>query len=179
VYDQEKGASTGQIIEWLKTSPGGRCVYRCDNTAVDHQAVNMSFEGGPTASFTMTAFASGRDIEIFGTRARLIGGDFLRYGPDHCDIIVNEHETGNVQKFYVDQAANDAYSGHGGADSGLVNALYQEMMKPRPEDMSSSIHRSVESHVMGYAAEESRRTGKTVVLDEYYRAKVGTDRPKT
>ncbi len=177
VYDEEKDASVEQIREWLTTSPWGRCVYRCDNTAVDHQVVSMSFEGGPTATFTMTAFASGRDIEIFGTRARLIGGDFLHYGPDRCDIIVREHETSNVQKCYVDRAANDAYAGHGGADTGLVNALYHEMSKPQAEDMSSSIHKSVESHLMGYAAEESRRSGRTIVLDEYYRRVVGADRP--
>lgn len=51
------------------------------------------------------------------------------------------------------------------------------MMKPRPEDMLSSIHKSVESHVMGYAAEQSRRSGATVVLDDFYAEQVGAPRP--
>lgn len=100
VYDQEKGATVEQIRDWLKTSPWGRCVYRCDNTAVDHQVVNLRFAGAATASFTMTAFSSGRDIEIFGTKARLIGGEFLQHSSDHADIIVHQHDCGNVQKFW-------------------------------------------------------------------------------
>ena len=40
----------------LKAGPYGCCVYACDNNMVDHQVVNMEFEGGKTVGFTMTAF---------------------------------------------------------------------------------------------------------------------------
>jgi hypothetical protein len=43
------------------------------------------------------------------------------------------------------------------------------MSKARPEDMESSLQKSVESHVMGFAAEESRRTGRTMDLAEFRR----------
>src|SRR6185295_4756990 len=59
-------------LEQLKTSPYGRCVYRCDNDVVDHQVVNFEYEGGVTGTFTMTAFLKGnRHLRLHGTEASL------------------------------------------------------------------------------------------------------------
>jgi len=165
VFDRAYEADDGEIRQWLSKSPWGRCVYRCDNTAVDHEVVSMEFENAATATFTMTAFEDGRHIEICGTKARLRGGEFVKHA-SRADIIVTEHASRAETRFCVGDFGG-GYGGHGGADAGLVRALYGEMIKSDPKQMRSSITQSVESHVMGFAAEESRLTGNSVVLDEF------------
>ncbi len=172
VYDEAGGASLEDIRQWLSRSPWGRCVYRCGNTAVDHQVVNLSFAGGSTATFTMTAFESGRNIDIYGTQARLHGGDFYKHNAGF-EIIVTEHASGAVSRFDAGRPAGGGYAGHGGGDGGLVAALYHEMMKDDPAQMRSSLALSVESHVMGFAAEEARLTGRVIHLEEFRRRHAG------
>jgi predicted dehydrogenase len=165
VYDQEPGASNEQINAWLAQSPWGRCVYKCDNTAVDHQVVAMRFGGAATATFTMTAFDGGRNLEIFGTKAVLRGGDWHKQ-IGGAEIVVTEHSHGNATRYNISPMVG-GYDGHGGGDPGLVIALYDEMMKDDPAAMRSSIHTSVQSHLIGYAAEQARRTGETIDLAKF------------
>jgi hypothetical protein len=65
----------------VKDGPYGRCVYHCDNDVVDHQVVDIEFEGGQTAAFTMTAFtkpALQRQTSIFGTHGEIFcDGDHI------------------------------------------------------------------------------------------------------
>lgn len=163
VMDRSDNVSEAEVAEWLKTSPWGRCVYRCDNDAVDHQVLAMRFAGGATGTFTMTAFDSGRDITICGTHATLRGGESVKSQSGH-DIIVQEH-SGNTTRYGV-RIEEGGYGGHGGADVGLVNALDREMRKPIGE-MRSGLPASIESHLMGYAAEESRHSGRTICLADF------------
>ena len=162
IYDRAKTATDAEIIAWLRTSPWGRCVYHCDNTAVDHQTVNMQFASGATGTFTMTAFSEGRDLAIFGTKARLLAGERVKRTAG-CDIIIEDHATHALQRITIDHE-KDGW--HGGGDAGLVRMLYSELNKPRSQDMESSLQKSVESHLMGFAAEESRQTGRTLNLAE-------------
>ena len=64
-----------EIVEALKTGPYGRCVYECDNDVVDHQVVNMEFDGDCTVTFTMNAFnEGGRYTRIFGSKGEIVAG---------------------------------------------------------------------------------------------------------
>lgn len=169
VFDRAQEASVEEITAWLRTSPWGRCVYRCDNDAVDRQVLAMEFEGGLTGTFTMTAFENGRHVEIYGTRGVLKGGETYRkhFG---AHLIVLPHEGEPVR--YTVQAEDGGYELHCGGDPGLVNALYDEMTKPPGAPLEAGIDSTVHSHILAFAAEESRLTGRIVDLEEFRAASV-------
>jgi len=164
VFDRAKDATTDEIVAWLRTSPWGRCVYRCDNDAVDRQVLAMEFEGGVTGTFTMTAFENGRHIEVYGTRGVLKGGETYRHHFG-THLIFLPHEGEAVR--YTVQAEDGGYELHGGGDAGLVNALYDEMTRHTGAPLEAGLDSTVHSHLIAFAAEEARLTGRTVDLDEF------------
>jgi hypothetical protein len=58
-------------------------------------------------------------------------------------------------------------SGHGGGDPGIVDALYKYLTDEISEEGLSEIGISVDNHMIAFAAEESRLTGKVVEMEEY------------
>ena len=164
VFDRAEEASAKEITEWLKTSPWGRCVYRCDNDAVDRQVLAMEFEDGVTGTFTMTAFENGRHIEVYGTRGVLKGGEtYKRHFGAH--LVFFPHEGEPVR--YTVQDEEGGYELHGGGDQGLIDALYDEMTKPPGAPLEAGLDSTVHSHLMTFAAEEARVTGRVVDLEEF------------
>uniref|UniRef100_A0A670ZN17 Uncharacterized protein n=1 Tax=Pseudonaja textilis TaxID=8673 RepID=A0A670ZN17_PSETE len=82
VVCSNSGSDIETLTEALRLGPYGRCVYDCDNDVVSHQVVNMEFEGGATAAFTMVAFTEKLGVRmttIYGTKGELSckgeGGD--------------------------------------------------------------------------------------------------------
>jgi len=167
VYDRAHEATPEEITAWLRTSPWGRCVYRCDNDAVDRQVLAMEFEGGVTGTFTMTAFENGRHIEVYGTRGVLKGGETYRHHFG-AHLILFPHEGPPVR--YTVQAEDGGYELHGGGDAGLVNALYGEMTQPPGAPLAAGLDSTVHSHLITFAAEESRLTGRVVDVEEFQKA---------
>ncbi|MBB5778213.1 Gfo/Idh/MocA family protein [Nonomuraea jabiensis] len=152
--------SEAGVLEALRTGPYGRCVYACDNDVVDHQVVNMEFEGGTTASFTMTAFtpALHRQTRIFGTRGWIEGdGDRLTV----FDFVTGREETVDTRS----TGDPTARGGHGGGDEGLVDAFLTAVATGDRSSILSSPGESLHSHLIAWAAERSRLHGKTVTLE--------------
>jgi predicted dehydrogenase len=166
VYDRAQEAGGAEVVEWLRSSPWGRCVYRCDNDAVDRQVLAMEFEGGITGTFTMTAFGKGRHLELYGTRGVLKGGETYRnhFG---AHLVLFPHEGEPVR--YTVQAEDGGYELHGGGDAGLVNALYDEMTQPSGQPLAAGLESTLHSHVLAFGAEAARVTGRAVELDKFER----------
>ncbi|MBR4900562.1 MAG: Gfo/Idh/MocA family oxidoreductase [Victivallales bacterium] len=145
------------ILDALRNGPYGRCVYACDNDVVDNQIVNMIFDNGSTVSMTMTAFNahSGRLTRIFGTRGSI--------DTDSNTMTLFDFLTD--KKTVIDTAVkNDGgiLSGHGGGDNGLMDAFVSAVAEQDPSKILSGTDETLESHLMVFAAEESRKNGKVM-----------------
>lgn len=136
-----------------KNSQYSRCVFRCDNDVVDHQVVNMLFEGNVTAQLTMTAFSKEchRCIKIHGTLGEIV-----------ADMEENKIE---VKPFLADDRVIDLtkicddFSVHGGGDKLLFEDFISYVTGGAPTETRTTLEDSLISHKMSFAAEESRLSG--------------------
>jgi predicted dehydrogenase len=148
------------LDEALASGPYGRCVYACDNDAVDHQVVALEFPGGTTATFTMTAFSrpADRSTRLFGTRAELAG--------DGETIRVYDFLTRSERLITPPPAgAMNAAAGHGGGDAGLMDAFTSAVATGNRELISSGPRESLASHLAVLAAERARLNGTVEDID--------------
>lgn len=153
------------VMEALKTGPYGRCVYHCDNNVVDHQVVSMRFESGITATLTMHGHSheEGRTVRIEGSQATLLG----KFSYSQAWIEVHPHLPGKVTR-YTFPTIIDSGAGHGGGDEGVMRAFVGVM---RGEQVPlTSARDALESHLMAFAAEESRLARKTIDLQTHREA---------
>ena len=65
---------------------------------------------------------------------------------------------------YICYADEYKDAGHGGGDYGLVRDFVEAVAFEDPGKLSSSIADSIESHVMGFAAEKSRKSNSKAVV---------------
>ena len=65
--------------------------------------------------------------------------------------------------------SDEAKSGHGGGDYGIMHDFVQAVSQQDVSLLTSNIEASMESHLMGFKAEESRLNGGKVVelISEY------------
>src|SRR5699024_4440009 len=157
-------ASNEGIIKALQETDYGRCVYQHDNNVVDHQVVNMEFEDGATATFSMCGFTreQTRIVQIMGTKGE-IRGNMEDNSISIYDFLTKEE---TVIKF------DNPIGGHGGGDKGIMRTFLHEIDNGTGESVSSA-EVSVRSHLMAFAAEASRlKNGESIELDTYYKEMV-------
>jgi predicted dehydrogenase len=161
--------STGMLTESpderlaeLRTGPYGRCVYHCENDAVDHQVVSLEFSDGVTATLVMQGHSGDdeRTIRYDGTRGTLFGrfGDFTG-----SSLTVRDHRSGEVSDVPLERVRGL----HGGGDVGIMRAFAATLRGE--QEGGSGAKGALSSHLVGFAAERARRTN-TVVDFEHYRA---------
>lgn len=139
----------------LAEGPYGRCVYYCDNDVVDRQVVNLEFANGGVATFTMTGLSADffRELKIFGTEGQ------IRANMGTKEIIL--HRFGEEPKTIpVDMGLES--SGHGGGDYGIM-ADFLRILREGGESRSSA-DASLQSHLICFAAERSRKEHTVVEL---------------
>ncbi|NMA70919.1 MAG: Gfo/Idh/MocA family oxidoreductase [Firmicutes bacterium] len=149
-------------LQALREGPYGRCVYRSDNDVVDHQVVSLEFAGGVTAAFTVCAFTeeNTRTLKLMGTHGEIRG--HLEKGELEVRSFVPQGTRGSGREVLHVPAG----AGHAGGDDGLMAAFVGRLRARKegrvPEEALTSLAESLESHLMAFAAEASRREGRVV-----------------
>ena len=159
-YFTTKDLTDENILTDLKGSPYDKCVFMNDNDVVDHEVTVMQFANGKTACHTMTAFSREiyRDLKVHGTKAELVG-------VIEDSAFEVRYFGGEVEKVRIDVSEANV-GGHCGGDYFMMNSLYKAL-NGEPAEGITYLDVSIESHLMSFAAEESRlNNGKTERIEK-------------
>ena len=115
----------------------------------------MTFENGVKATLTMTGFTApgGRRYYFHGTHAELV--------LDESENKITLWKYNEGPEIIEINALEDSGYGHGGGDVFLVRKLYEVLCGNAQAD--TSLEASVESHLMGIYAEQSRLNGGELI----------------
>lgn len=133
----------------------GACVYRAGNDVPDHQTVMLEFSGGVTVCHTLTAFTEEnvRKTCVTLTRGEIFGnGEYLkvtRFG-------------GESKVFAPEDDGTENLSRHDGGDFNLVAEMIALLERNDAEEIARTTEESLQSHLICFAAEESRLAGGAV-----------------
>ncbi|MBL7824569.1 MAG: Gfo/Idh/MocA family oxidoreductase [Saprospiraceae bacterium] len=148
------------ILEYLKTTNYGRCVYKMENNQPDHIVCSILFDDDITANFSMEAFTSygGRRTRVMGSMGDIVG--------DMSKFVYTDFRTGKTMDWDTNQIDDGIYKhhGHGGGDYRLMNDWVAAISAQNENLLTSTIDASIESHIMGFAAEKSRLNKKTIQI---------------
>jgi hypothetical protein len=142
----------------IETGVYGRCVYRCDNDVPDHQVLALDFEGGVTATFAMHGHGTRetRTIRVTGSLGELRG--VLQDGV----LEVTRHGSFHVEQIRIEGSP----LGHSGGDDGLLCHFTDAVERRAGSELLASGRASLESHFIGFAAEQARESGRVVEIEE-------------
>ena len=142
-------SSVEKIRENLGTSLYGRCVYCCGNNVADHQSTALSFDGGVTATFNLSAFTA----KVNRTLKVMCQFGEIRAAEKPYLIETTDFRTDET----ICRELDIRERGHGGGDKGFVRDFMESYLRGAP--FTSTLEDSIEAHAMALLAEESRREG--------------------
>jgi predicted dehydrogenase len=155
------GESLERAAAALVAGPFGRCVYHSDNTVADHQSVLLEFEGGLNATFTLSAFTNdcARKLRVQGTEGELEMQEFeagqrLRW---------RRFGLGKEEELFLPLESGS----HGGADFRMVGEWLKSLKGGSEDLILSNAQASLESHRIAFAAEVSRKLGRSLSLEAF------------
>ncbi len=140
------------VLRALREGPYGRCVYRCDNDVVDHQAVTIEMEGGVVATLVVSGLTAlnTRTVKLVGSHGELRGH------MEQNSIELHDFVTGQVETVTLPHRAG----AHSGGDEGLIDDFLRRLDLARAGQpvpaAATSLAESIESHLLAFAAERAR-----------------------
>ena len=151
---------------FLRENDYGKCAYSCGGDVMDRQNILVDFENGSLATFTLSCgtVRPARYIHIVGTDGEIEGKleeDKFVYRVYEKGGVTYKEEIVDVSQKVVNNAV---YGGHSGGDYGIMYDLVRYLNGDRSSMSITLLDDSVASHLLVYAAEESRKTRKVIDL---------------
>jgi len=154
----------------IKEGPYGKCVFKCDNDVCDNQDVIIEFENGVKSNFALRSGGenSTRKILIQFERGE-IAGNLLR---GKINLI---RYTGRKDEGIEKEIDTQQLGSHGGGDPILVKQFFDNIRSQNNKATLTSAQESLQSHLIAFAAESSRKEGKhgKVINFKEYMKKLG------
>lgn len=148
-----------ELRELLKHNQFGRCVYHCDNNVVDHQVVQVEFSGGITASFQM---AGHNYHERRITKLSMTNGEIYY---DASEGVVKAYRFEPLREETIRPAG--MVGSHLGGDKVIMDSFVDAIATGDKQNLLTPVEMSLDSHLMAFAAEASRRSGRVIDLREF------------
>ena len=151
---------------FLRESNYGKCAYSCGGDVMDRQNILIDFSDDSIATFTLSCGTSrpARYVHIVGTEGEIEGKleeDKFIYRQYVKESVCYKEEIIDVSHRVVNNAL---YGGHSGGDYGIMHDVVRFLNGDKTSTSITLLDDSVESHLLVYAAEESRKTRKVVEL---------------
>lgn len=146
------------LRELLSHNRFGRCVYKCDNNVVDHQVVQIDFANDVTASFSMIGH---NYHERRLTKISLTNGELV-YNHHSRVLEASTYEPNLRRELFPDLRGT-----HGGGDRIILDAFVDAVATGQREHLLTPVEMSLDSHLLGFAAEHARLSGTVVDLAQY------------
>lgn len=151
---------------FLRENDYGKCAYSCGGDVMDRQNILVDFENGSLATFTLSCgtVRPDRYIHIVGTDGEIEGkleeNKFV-YRVYEKGCVSFKEEIVDVSQKVVNNAV---YGGHNGGDYSIMYDLVRYLNGDRSSRSITLLDDSVASHLLVYAAEESRKARKVIDL---------------
>lgn len=141
----------------IKNGPYGLCVWQADNNVVDHQVVMMEFNGGTTATCTMSGYSAtnGRRLRLQGTEGELL------FDEAEETIIVNRFFEQREKRLKI-----PAPTSYHPEDLDIVDDWLASIIS-NSSSVAVDAQEALRTHAVVFAAEMSRKEKKTIRMPEY------------
>ncbi len=142
-------------LEAITNGPFGMCVWHNDNDVVDHQVVIMNFEGGTTATCTLSGFSAsnGRRIRLQGT----LGEIFF----DEAARLISIKRFDEKESRFIEIPPTDSYHPE---DKDILNNWISSIFLSTPVAVNTK--EAIRTLAVVFAAEISRKENRIVNLEE-------------
>lgn len=160
--------------EFLKTDVYGQCVFKTDMDIVDRQCVSVEFANGSIGTLNMVGGTSkaGRHIHIVCEYGEIVGyieeNKFTLRVFDKNEVFYKDEIIDLSENNALADEKDNSVAGHYGGDYYIMKDLVRYLNGEKTSASTTVINDSVNSHLICYAAEKSRKNNVVVELAKEY-----------